>query len=236
MPDLLIAITDPALQSFACDNLTADGYRVTTPDPDSDRDTFQQHLAAHAETFAGVVADGDLLVGPALAQLAPRVPILGLAPSTDELAIVRLFQQGAQDVLRTPFAYQELYWRVRRLTGPKTRVSRIEAEGLTVGLDERRAYVNDRSLELTAIEFKLLAVLATAPTRCFPKDELLRTVWSARSLGYSRTLDSHACRLRRKLTDADPSRIWMQNVWGVGYRLMLPVQEPEATSVREAIA
>ncbi len=63
-----------------------------------------------------------------------------------------------------------------------------------------------------------MRALASDPTRVFSKEELLRDVWGYRSLGRTRTLDSHASRLRRKL-DPDHGR-FVVNCWGVGYRLI----------------
>jgi DNA-binding response OmpR family regulator len=73
-------------------------------------------------------------------------------------------------------------------------------------------------VELSQKEFSLLRTLAADPTRVFAKEELLRTIWGFRSLGTTRTLDSHACRLRRKL-GVHGDR-FVVNVWGVGYRLV----------------
>jgi DNA-binding response OmpR family regulator len=67
-------------------------------------------------------------------------------------------------------------------------------------------------------EFALLRALAADPTRVFTKEELLRDVWDFRSLGKTRTLDSHASRLRRKL-DPQHGR-FVVNCWGIGYRLV----------------
>ena len=67
-------------------------------------------------------------------------------------------------------------------------------------------------------EFALLHTLATDPGHVFTKEELLRNVWGYRSLGRTRTLDSHASRLRRKL-DPESGR-FVVNCWGVGYRLV----------------
>ena len=63
--------------------------------------------------------------------------------------------------------------------------------------------------------------LASEPTRVFTKDELLKDVWGYRAIGRTRTLDSHASRLRRKLAQATEMP-YVINAWGVGYRLMLP--------------
>ena len=65
----------------------------------------------------------------------------------------------------------------------------------------------------------VLVALAEDPERVFHKDELLRDVWGFRSLGRTRTLDSHASRLRRKL-NLNGELTYIVNVWGVGYRLV----------------
>jgi DNA-binding response OmpR family regulator len=73
-------------------------------------------------------------------------------------------------------------------------------------------------LELSQKEYGLLLALAAQPTRVCPKEDLLRDVWGFRARGTTRTLDSHACRLRAKL--AHPDVQFVVNVWGVGYRLI----------------
>ncbi len=69
------------------------------------------------------------------------------------------------------------------------------------------------------MEFELLLCLAREPTRVFTRKELLRSVWGYGSGGSTRTVDSHASRLRRKLA-LDQTQRWVVNVWGVGYRLI----------------
>jgi DNA-binding response OmpR family regulator len=72
-------------------------------------------------------------------------------------------------------------------------------------------------IELPSREYELLRVLATDPHRVFTRSELLETVWGLGDWARTRTLDSHASRLRRKLNDHGGD--WVRNVWGVGYRL-----------------
>ena len=74
------------------------------------------------------------------------------------------------------------------------------------------------TVELCAQEYALLLYLARDPHRVFTKDELMREVWGFRTQSRSRTVDSHACRLRRKLARAGAEG-WLQNLWGIGYRL-----------------
>jgi DNA-binding response OmpR family regulator len=81
-----------------------------------------------------------------------------------------------------------------------------------------RASVGGREVKLSKKEFSLLRVLAGDPHRVFSKRELLSEVWGYRTPTKTRTLDSHASRLRRKL-DPDQAR-FVINCWGVGYRLL----------------
>ncbi len=96
---------------------------------------------------------------------------------------------------------------------------RVEIGPLEIDPVRRRVTVGGEELHLAAKEFGLLRVLASDPTRVFTKQELLRDVWGYRSTARTRTLDSHASRLRRKLNGA-PERHFVINCWGVGYALV----------------
>lgn len=82
----------------------------------------------------------------------------------------------------------------------------------------RRASVGETEVALSAKEFALLHVLAGQPSKVFSKPELLETVWGYSSNDRTRTLDSHASRLRVKLKEAGADGLVI-NCWGVGYRL-----------------
>ncbi|HZC74845.1 MAG TPA: winged helix-turn-helix domain-containing protein, partial [Gaiellaceae bacterium] len=82
----------------------------------------------------------------------------------------------------------------------------------------RRVLVNAQEVELSAKEFALLVKLALDPDRVFTREQLLRDVWGFRTCVPTRTLESHASRVRRKLTAAGLPG-WVVNVWGVGYKL-----------------
>jgi DNA-binding response OmpR family regulator len=100
----------------------------------------------------------------------------------------------------------------------RARRGRLRVGELEVDPASREVRLRRRRLELSQKEFALLRTLASEPTRVFTKEELLRTVWGFRAMGSTRTLDSHACRLRQKL-GVDGER-FVINVWGVGYRLV----------------
>jgi DNA-binding response OmpR family regulator len=102
---------------------------------------------------------------------------------------------------------------------PLLPAERIEVGDLTIEPESRRVEVRGRRVALAPKEYELLLALATAPHRVFRKSELLRSVWGFRSASRTRTLDAHACRLRRKLAGEDTPR-YVVNEWGYGYRLI----------------
>ena len=152
------------------------------------------------------------------------VPVILVSERGDPVDRVRGFARGCDDYVVRPFVYEELLARMRavlrRAAGParreQIRVGEIELDRLS-----RTVRVSGHSVFLSAKEYDLLVALAEEPERVFKKEELLRDVWGFRSLGRTRTLDSHASRLRRKLNGRGDSR-YVVNVWGVGYRLVAP--------------
>lgn len=128
---------------------------------------------------------------------------------------------AVDDALPKPFDLDELGGRITTIL--RRRHSRGEAVvrvgELVVDPPRRKVLVGDREVHLAKKEFSLLRMLATDPTHVFSKDELLVAVWGLRyPAGSTRTLDSHASRLRNKL---DPeNRRFVVNSWGTGYRLV----------------
>jgi DNA-binding response OmpR family regulator len=136
---------------------------------------------------------------------------------------------GADDHMRKPIGYALLLARIEALLrrcDASRRRGRIRIGRLQLDAAGRDARVGETRLGLSRIEFQLLMRLASEPTRVFSKSELLRDVWGYRSDARTRTLDSHACRLRHKLAVAGAQH-HVVNVWGVGYRLLDPVTAPE---------
>jgi DNA-binding response OmpR family regulator len=150
-----------------------------------------------------------------------NVPVILLAPSSDPVERVRALDRGADDVMGRPFAYEELLARIRALLRRSTTSTAevLIAGELVVDRRTRRVSVRESLVTLSAKEFELVAWLAAEPYRVFTKEELLREVWGFRALGRTRTLESHASRLRKKLR-VDGEDRYIVNVWGVGYRLL----------------
>jgi DNA-binding response OmpR family regulator len=154
------------------------------------------------------------------------VPVIMVSERGDAIDRVRGFARGADDFVVKPFVYEELVARMRavlrRAAGPPRR-DRLSVGEIEIDRLSRTVRVAGEPVCLSAKEYELLVALAAEPERVFKKDELLRDVWGFRSLGRTRTLDSHASRLRRKLARAAQSA-YVINVWGVGYRLVEPAR------------
>lgn len=156
------------------------------------------------------------------APWAGEVPVIVLGAHANELDMLRAFDAGADDFLARPAPYLQLRARMRallrRVEGRAAPAHRLAVGALQIDMDGHAVSLYGLPVDLRRLEFELLTHLASDPERVFSKQELLRAVWGYRSSGSTRTVDSHASRLRRKL-DVDGSGRWVINVWGVGYRL-----------------
>jgi DNA-binding response OmpR family regulator len=230
MPDLshtvVVIEEDHATRMFLADNLTADGFDVhPTGDPGhalalcariGPDAAIVDVNGGSGRTFARAIRSGERR------DIDDRLPLMLLSNRHGELDVLRSFEAGADDHLAKPFSYPELRARLhallRRATMAATTRPARQVRALRINDAERRVTVGDRRVEMSAKEFALLSVLASDPTRVFTKQHLLRELWGIRSLGTTRTLDSHACRLRHKLS-VNGER-FVINVWGVGYKLI----------------
>jgi DNA-binding response OmpR family regulator len=151
------------------------------------------------------------------------LPTIVIGPDSRELDVLRAFEAGADDFVAPSSSYLELRARLRALTRRTSRPGQhgnlVEVEALTIDPCSHTVTLAGRAVTLRRLEFDLLLHLAREPRRVFAKNELLAAVWGYRACGTTRTLDSHASRLRRKL-DVDSSGRWVINIWGVGYRLI----------------
>ena len=145
------------------------------------------------------------------------VPVLILTARDHPADRVRGLELGADDYVTKPFWPEELLARVRaRLRRPvMTRSERVLAGALEIDLGGRRVQIEGRDVELTKVEFDLLATLAQRPGQAMTRDALVDKVLDPERQGSERTLDVHVSRLRKKLGD-EGKRV--ATVWGSGYR------------------
>jgi len=150
------------------------------------------------------------------------VPIIMLtAKTTDQDKLVGL-ELGADDYVTKPFSPRELAARVRavlrRFPGERG-PAEIKHGELTVNFLKHEAFLAGRPLNLTTVEFKLLAALIKEPGRVFSRAQLIESALGYDFEGFDRTIDVHVLNLRRKL-EPDPSHPrYIKTVYGAGYKL-----------------
>jgi DNA-binding response OmpR family regulator len=239
---VLVVEDDWSTLTFLADNLTADGYEVHAAETAAEAvriaETKYPDIALvdlELPDLDGLKLIARIRAADGIASRAnPHLPVIIVSGRTDELDRLRGFERGADDYVVKPFSYPELRLRMRvvlQRSEHRTGQGRMRVGALEVDPVSREVRLRGRRLGLSAKEFALVRTLAADPTRVFSKDELLRSIWGFRNLGTSRTLDSHACRLRRKLGAEGDS--FVVNVWGIGYRL---VDGPDADAEPTAVA
>ena len=148
-----------------------------------------------------------------------RVPIIIVTARGEEADRVVGLELGADDYVVKPFGLRELIARIRavsrRLGEPGQHVAPLRVGGLEVDERARRAFTDGAELDLTPMEFELLAALARDPGAAVSRRRLLQEVWGTSWGGSSKTIDVHVAALRRKL--GDPG--WIETVRGIGFRL-----------------
>ena len=152
-----------------------------------------------------------------------NVPVIMLTARSEDADKIIGFECGADDYITKPFNILELKARVRALlrragmTAQKERGSRITAGHIVLDGDERAAWRDGVSVDLTAKEFDLIDLLMRNPGRVYSRESLLNVVWGYEYVGDYRTVDVHIRRLREKL-ELDPANPeYILTKWGVGY-------------------
>lgn len=159
-----------------------------------------------------------------------RLPVLCVDPKAGSSEGVALLDAGADDVIHRPFQPPIFLARVRTLLrrvvwageAPEETVTVLTGGPVELRLVSRQALVAGRAVEMTRLEFELLAFMMKHPDRAFKREELLAAVWNYPGGVETRTLDKHVESLRRKL---GPSAPLLQTVHGVGYRFTPPITQ-----------
>ena len=200
---LFLADAEPETRGFLERHLPGDGFEL---------------VPAHGQFDLVLVGDLDVVD-----RWVDRAPVIVLGrEEADVVDRIHAFRRGVDDYVAPPFEYQELVERIRAVLRRVRRADAdvVDAPPVSIDTRTRDVRVTGRRVCLAQKEYELLLCLAREPDRVFTKAELLQEVWGYRVAARTRTLDSHASRLRRKLREAGTSASLVENVWGVGYRLL----------------
>ncbi len=150
------------------------------------------------------------------------VPIIMLTARVEETDRLIGLELGADDYITKPFSPRELVARVRavlRRTGGEVRATDIlRAADLEIHLDGHRVTRGGELVELSRTEFNLLVTLSQHPGLTYTRAQLLERIHGYAFEGYDRSIDAHIKNLRRKLEPNPAEPIYVQTVYGIGYK------------------
>jgi two-component system catabolic regulation response regulator CreB len=225
MSKILVVEDEPAIAESLAYSLRRDGFSVVVAPT----------LAAAERELKGtdlvvldlMLPDGsgfDLISSARRQQFTTAIIVLSSRDS--EADRVAALETGADDYVNKPFSPREIVARVRavlRRASPSIPAPAVpvapDAVPLSVDEATRRATVNGITMDLTRVEFDLLACLLAAPGRVFTRAQLIDRVWGDGFAITDRTVDSHVKGLRRKVSEAGGDAALVETVRGVGYRV-----------------
>ena len=223
MNELILVIDDePKIVKLARDYLERSGYRVLTA-----ADGQSALAMARQEKTGMIVLDLNLpgMDGLDVCRTLRResdVPIIMLTARVEETDRLIGLELGADDYITKPFSPRELVARVRavlrRVRGGVHTPGLVRAGDLEIDLDGHRVNRNGELIQLSRMEFNLLAVLAQHPGQTFSRAQLLSRLHGVAYDGYDRSVDAHVKNLRRKLEPDPVNPRYVETVYGIGYR------------------
>lgn len=151
------------------------------------------------------------------------VPVIVLSAKSRVETKVDFLRLGADDYVTKPFDLEEVIARVeahlRRRAAGSGLPERLLYKDVALYGQEKRVSVGAREVELTATEFRLLALLMENRNKVFTRANLYETLWGGDYLGDDNAVKTHVSNLRAKLKAVNPDEEYIETVWGLGYRL-----------------
>jgi DNA-binding response OmpR family regulator len=228
---ILIASAQQGQREYLAVQLDADGHDVYESDATS---TTVAKLATHAidvALLAGLERRAD---SPALLRairagehrrIHPGQAVVTLGPA-DEMSAIRAYEAGSDHHLPDDASY--LLLRAVVLTVARRALEHVARRDIQIGdlhIDTagQTAIYNGQPIRLSRSEYGVLVTMASDPGKLFTRAELGRAVWGSSNRPSDRTVDSHVCRLRRRLSDAGATDL-VSNTWGRGWALLDPLR------------
>ncbi|MBU5426372.1 response regulator transcription factor [Tissierella pigra] len=154
----------------------------------------------------------------------PRLGIIMLTAKTQDIDKIMGLEYGTDDYMTKPFNPTELVLRVKSLGRRMESIGNIDVNSILssapfkVDIYSRKFYKDDKEIELTPTEYAIAKIFIENPGRAFKRDEILNQVWGYDFIGDSKIVDVNIRRLRAKIEDDPSEPIFIQTVWGIGYR------------------
>lgn len=152
----------------------------------------------------------------------PQTAIIMLTARGQDMDKLMGLELGADDYMIKPFNPLELTARIRailrRLSCGKTEDDSLNSGPFRLDMKAQKFYKNSSPIDLTPRELSIMRLFIENPNRAFSRDELLDFVWGEDFFGDSKTIDVHIRRLREKIENNPAKPVYIETVWGLGYR------------------
>lgn len=223
-PLILVVEDDPDLRELMTVTLTNSGHRTVEA---ADGDSALQKFHAHAPNLVllDISLGAHTIDGLEVCRRIRKdsdVPVIFLTTHDEDIDQIIGFSAGADDYLAKPVNHRLLLARISAVlrrqdgTGRTAEPTKLGQQGVDIDLSARTVSVNDELVDLTRIQFDLLAALAENPTRVLTREQLVERVWGD-WYGNDHHLDVHLSRLRQRITASEGPRV-AHAVRGVGFR------------------
>lgn len=224
---VLVVDDEPGLRRMVTSYLSSDGFDVVEAADGDEGVRLFRELRPNLVLLDVVMPGLDGLEVLRTIRSESETPVIMLTARAEEVDRVVGLTVGADDYITKPFSPRELSARIKAvLRRWKASASVAETsdvlrfEGLRVDVGRRELLRDGEPVELSALEFDLLAALASTPGRVFTRGQLLERVWGWDYFGSDRVVDVHISSLRRKLEDQAGSPRFIATVRGVGYKFV----------------
>ena len=157
-------------------------------------------------------------------ELPNQLPIIMITAKVEEIDRLLGLELGADDYICKPFSPREVVARIKAVLRRSDRPESTNGDELIrLDPDSHRVHAGNGTIDLTSVEYHLLATLLSQPGRIFSRDQLMDHIYQDNRIVSDRTIDSHIKKLRRKMRELVPGQELIHSVYGAGYRY-----EPEA--------
>ena len=219
---ILIVEDEPKIAEIMRDYLQQSGYATHWIDNGDNVDEWVRRSDPDLVLLDLMLPGKDGLTICRELRVHSKIPIIMVTARVDEIDRLLGLELGADDYICKPFSPREV---VARVKATLRRVDMIRADptsaypGLSIDEDTFCASIDENVLDLTAVEFRLLALLANQPGRVYSRDQLMDNIYVDGRIVSDRTVDSHVKNLRQKIQAAIGSGDMIRSIYGVGYKL-----------------